>query len=102
VTHTTFTDPNELIAKASDRFLSECLRDGLTYPMIITLVTGDGAVQVHRFESDHISQMLCKVASDSAFSPPLVLTAATLEGRTAFLVLDENTILDLVSPEGSA
>ena len=69
MTHTTFTDPNELIAKASDRFLSECLRDGLTYPMIITLVTGDGAVRVHRFESDHISQMLCKEASGSAFQP---------------------------------
>src|SRR5436190_7301807 len=102
MTRTTFTDPNELIAKASDRFLSQCLRDGLTYPMIITLVTGDGAVQVHRFESDHISQMLCKEASGTAFRPPLVFTATTLAGRTASLVLDDDAILDLVTAQGSA
>src|SRR5262245_44707860 len=101
MTRTTFTDPNELIAKASDSFLSRWLMEDLTYPMIITLVTGDGEVQVHRFESDHISQMLGKEASGGAFRPPLVLTAATPKGRTAFLVLDDDVILDLVSSEGS-
>ena len=102
MTRTTFTDPKELIAKAFDRFLSRCLMEGLNYPMIITLVTGDGEVQVHRFESDHISQMLCKEASGTAFRPPLVFTAATHAGRTASLVLDDDAILDLVTAQGSA